>query len=207
METAEQIITLKFVGKSPFLMHNNQAVSPINPYSIEIKRKSGKKKKTQEDHSELFRLEWEAGLYLSDGEVKIPMRLVNKCLEQGAKKKKNGALWKSGCIILDDYCDFDYAGPKIRIGKQESIPEPKLDPHYAAHAHQMPVRVGTSSIIRTRPVFEGWSLQVRISYDPNTIDRDTVITAAEDAGKLVGLGDWRIEKGGSFGRFGVEVLD
>ena len=43
-----------------------------------------------------------------------------------------------------------------------------------------------------------------MSYDPEQIDEAQLKLALENAGSKVGLGDYRPEKGGLFGRYVVE---
>jgi hypothetical protein len=200
-------IKMMFVGETGFLMHNNRLANPLDPYTMAMGSKSGKRKKTIEDIKELARIEWEGGLYLYDGEIKIPMRVVNKTMERGATKQKNGTLWKTGCMVMDDYCKFDYPGAKIKCNGSKDIPNPDLDKYYENHNHQTIVRVGQASLLRTRPIFNDWTLETTIVFEPNVINRETVIQCAQDAGRLAGIGDWRIEKGGGFGRFSVEVIE
>ena len=200
-------IKFKLVGETPLLMHNNRLANPLDNYSQEISKKSGKRKKTLEDIWELARIEWEGGLYLYDGEIKIPMRVVNKCFERGATKQKNGMLWKSGCFIKDDFCPLNYPGQKINVQANSDIPNPELDKYFKKHMFQSMVRIGQATLLRTRPMFEDWSFETTVIFDGSVINRETLIQAAIDAGHLVGLCDWRMEKGGQYGRFSIEVVD
>lgn len=200
-------IKFKLVGETPLLMHNNRLANPLDKYSQEMSKKSGKRKKTIEDIWELARIEWEGGLYFYDGEVKIPMRVLNKTFERGATKQKNGMLWKSGCFVMDDYCTLSYSGKKIKAKINGDVPNPELDEFFRKHIFQTMVRVGQSTLLRTRPMFSDWSLEVEIMYDPTVINKETVVQCLKDAGRLVGMCDWRVEKGGQYGRFSVEVLN
>lgn len=200
-------IKLKLVGETPLLTHNNRLANPLDRYSQEMSKKSGKRKKTIEDIWELARIEWEGGLYLYDGEIKLPNRVINKCFERGATKQKNGMLWKSGCIVQDDYCPLKYAGPTIKVGSSGNIPNPELDKFFKKYLMQTMVRVGQATILRSRPEFSDWSLETTILFEPAVINKESLIQAAKDAGRLVGLCEWRMEKGGVHGRFTVEVID
>jgi len=200
-------IKLKFVGESPFLMHNNRLANPLDSYTIAMGSKSGKRKKTIEDIKELARIEWEGGLYTHEGTIKIPSRVVTKCMERGATKQKNGTLWKTGCVVTDDYCNFEYKGETIRFNGNKDIPNPELDKFFDNFNFQAIVRVGQASLLRTRPIFYDWSLTTTIAFMPSIINRETLIQCAVDAGMLAGIGDWRIEKGGGYGRFYVEVVE
>jgi hypothetical protein len=199
-------LKLKITGITPILMHNNRLANPLDAYSQAISSKSGKRKKTIEDIWELARIEWEGGLYLYDGEIKLPMRVVNKCFERGSTKQKNGTLWKSGCFIESDYCAMKYKGEHIKVAESTEIPNPDLDKFFHKNMFQAMVKVGQSTILRTRPLFSEWSFEVTILFDPSIINKETAVLAAKDAGRLVGLCDWRIEKGGRYGQFDVEVI-
>jgi len=200
-------IKFKIIGETPLLTHNNRMANPLDKYSQELSKKSGKRKKTIEDIWELARIEWEGGLYFYDGEVKLPMRVLNKCFERGATKQKNGMLWKTGCILENDYFPLKYAGQKIRANSNDMVPNPELDPYFKDYIFQTPVRVGQATTLRTRPIFNDWSMECIILYDPTVINRETVIQCLQDAGRLCGLCDWRVEKGGQFGRFSIEVIE
>jgi hypothetical protein len=56
--------------------------------------------------------------------------------------------------------------------------------------------------MRVRPMFREWSIEFDYAYDETELDEQSVITAAEIAGRLVGLCDYRPR----FGRFDVEVV-
>ena len=200
-------IKLKLIGETALLMHNNRLANPLDKYSQAISTRSGKRKKTIEDIWELARIEWEGGLYFYDGEIKLPARVINKCFERGATKQKNGMLWKTGCMLLDDFYPFSYKGKAINVDEVDEVPNPMLDEFFEKNMFQAMVKVGTASILRTRPMFEGWSCIVTVIYDNSVMNKESLIQAAKDAGRLVGLCDWRVEKGGQFGRFTVEVIE
>jgi hypothetical protein len=201
-------IKFKLVGETPLITHNNRLANPLDKYSQEMSKKSGKRKKTIEDIWELARIEWEGGgMYLYDGEIKIPLRVLNKTFERGATKQKNGMLWKSGCFVEEDCCPLSYGGKKIKVKMNGDIPNPELDEYFTSkNMFQVMVRVGQSTLLRTRPIFNDWSLEVTILYDPSVMNKETVIQCLKDAGRLVGMCEWRMEKGGQYGRFNVEVL-
>ncbi|MCP4568401.1 MAG: hypothetical protein GY841_12560 [FCB group bacterium] len=200
-------IKFKLTGETELLMHNNRMANPLDKYAQEMGKKSGKRKKTTEDIWELARIEWEGGLYFYDGEIKLPVRVVNKCMERGATKQKNGMLWKTGCFIEEDYCPVRYSGKTISVRMRDEVPNPELDKHFKKYLHQSIVKVGQASILRSRPIFKDWSLEFTALYDGSVINEQALVQAAKDAGRLVGMCDWRPEKGGQFGRFSVEVID
>jgi hypothetical protein len=203
-----ETLKLRFTGLTPLLMHNVRLSNPLDKYVAALKTVTGKRKKTIEDHIEIARIEWEGGLYLDDnGVVAVPMRWIGKCIQRGATKQKNGQLWKSGATIMEDHMPLTYAGPQIKKNGNGAIPDPDLDKFYDLYNFQTMAGVQRNKTLRTRPMFKDWSLETTIAHDSAIIERSLVIKAAEDAGRLCGMGDWRIENGGPFGRFSVEVIE
>jgi hypothetical protein len=64
------------------------------------------------------------------------------------------------------------------------------------------VKVGTAKIMRYRPIFRNWSLRASIMINEDVVNVNEVQKAAQDAGALIGLGDYRPR----FGRFNVEFV-
>jgi len=200
-------IKLRFVGETSMVTHNNRLANPLDSYSQEMSRKSGKRKKTVEDIWELARIEWEGGMYNYDGLIQLPQRVINATMIRGATKQKNGVLWKTGCLIENDYHPLKYKGKLINAKENGDIPNPKLDPWFDdEHRFQAMVRVGQATLLRTRPIFHDWSCEATILFDPTVINRESILQAACDAGRLVGFCEWRPEKGGGYGRFTVKIV-
>jgi hypothetical protein len=61
--------------------------------------------------------------------------------------------------------------------------------------------MGTADI-RYRAEYPEWSAVVRVEFAPHMIDAASVV-ALVDAGGRVGIGEWRPEKGGIYGTYGV----
>lgn len=58
--------------------------------------------------------------------------------------------------------------------------------------------------IRYRPEFYPWALSFQVEYMPNFWNEKTILDAIQSAGYLNGVGEFRIERGGSFGRFCID---
>ncbi len=54
--------------------------------------------------------------------------------------------------------------------------------------------INRSMDLRYRPVYKNWSMDIRISYDPDLIDPETIVNLANRAGRSVGIGEGRPEK-------------
>ena len=181
-------VTLK--GISPLLMHNSGGVNPIDPINKAKKKISGKRNKTDEDYEKLARLEWESGLYLdADEKVIIPGENIEAMLIMAGKKHKLGPKCKAG-IICDGDFKLTYDGPKAleKLYKDGRFTDTRV------------VRIMRASIMRTRPIFRVWSLDVEIMYRPDELDENQIQDILETAGGIIGLCDYRPR----FGRFEIE---
>ncbi len=68
--------------------------------------------------------------------------------------------------------------------------------------YTVPVVVQRSRILRTRAKFDlPWSCTFELDVDDEQIDQSQLLEWLDIAGRQIGLGDWRPEKSGMFGRF------
>ena len=69
------------------------------------------------------------------------------------------------------------------------------------------VRVGMGTAdIRYRPEFPKWATELDVSYNSRALAAEQIVNLFEIAGFAVGVGEWRPEKDGQFGRFRVEAI-
>lgn len=57
--------------------------------------------------------------------------------------------------------------------------------------------------VRTRPIFPEWACKVTVRYVRSRITERTIANLLGGAGAIVGIGDWRGEKGGPYGAFSL----
>jgi len=181
---------VKIEGTVPLIVHNIALADPLNPIVKEIKKISAKKKKTDDDHQAMARLEFQGGLYMDENDVIVmPAECLEGCLVSGSKKARLGQKFKSAMFIDDASIKFTFDGPT----KWEKRFEDKNCVSRAA------VRVQAARVMRTRPAFRNWTIEFTILYNPEIIDAGDVDNALEAAGSQCGLCEWRPR----FGRFEV----
>ena len=110
-------VVLAFDGRSsaqgsPLLCHNERLADPLDPTTRAVAEISSKRKKTEADHLELARREFEGGLYLGENGPMIPAANMLRCVEDGARRVRKGKDVNRGIVPLEDYADLDYAGPR-----------------------------------------------------------------------------------------------
>ena len=60
--------------------------------------------------------------------------------------------------------------------------------------------------LRYRPAFTNWKIRLQISLiEVGTFNMESIINAIDMGGFMNGIGEWRMERDGEFGRFHVEV--
>ena len=70
-----------------------------------------------------------------------------------------------------------------------------------------PVVVNGKRILRSRARFDRpWSVVGVADVDPELVDKDQLSAWLATGGRRVGLGDWRPEKSGHYGRFDVQEV-
>ena len=192
------IVKIKLIGRTPTLMHSDRLANPFDPITKQLKALSGKRGKTEEDLLEIARVEWLGGMYYDeDLGPYIPGRNITSMLINAAKRSKEGKKVSAGLIINEDKIRLNYSGPR-------NPDEMWSDGRFT---DIRTIKVQASRVARCRAIFCDWSLEFEVIYDPTVVEKTDIVKWAENAGKLIGLGDYRIEKSGTFGRFDVEVLN
>lgn len=188
-------INLKITGVSPILMHSDRLANPLDPLKKEIAKYTSKRKKTDEDHEEISRIEWLAAMYFDESiGPYLPGRMIKASLINAAKKTKEGPKIRSGLLVATDKARLEYDGSRNQKDMWVS----------GEFTDVRSVVVQRARIMRCRPVFRDWSCHVEIIIDESVVDTVDVFRLAETAGAMVGLGDFRPQYGGDFGRFSVE---
>ena len=66
-----------------------------------------------------------------------------------------------------------------------------------------PVVIQRAKIMRHRPRLEKWSITCELEIDESLVPAKTILELLNDCGRRVGVGDFRPQKGGPFGRFQI----
>ena len=174
-------IRLRLVGTSPLIVHKWSEKAKKQMLDKQMKRASqGKAAKDPEQ-------DYRESLYVrEDGSYGFP-----------------AVAFKAAAVRAGTYCDmkmiflrgaFHVEGDLVLI---EGEPEPRED--------MVRVGMGTADI-RYRPQFPKWATELDITYNSRALTDEQIINLFEIAGFAVGVGEWRPEKDGQFGRFQVESI-
>lgn len=185
-------LKITWKGITPLLMNSCKCVNPLHPISIEKKKYTSKRTKTEDDLKIISDLDWEAAAYWKDDiGMYIPAENVEATIVGGAKINRKGTDIQKYCNVTDLYIPLDYGE---NLTKEQLIADEKYRDVRA-------VNVQRSKLLRTRPRFDKWGIIFNMCYDENKIDLETIVNALENAGSYVGLCDYRPR----YGKFLVTV--
>lgn len=188
--TKMETLKVKLTGIAPIMMHNGQLADPTNKWTIELKRLTGLKKKTEEDLLEIRRVEWFGGLYLDDkNQVVLPSENVLAAVGGGARKSKDGKEAAAGVFAEQPWFRLSYNGPK-------NIEQLYEDARFVDYRS---VVIGGKRVMRARPIFREWEVSVALTINTDLIDKSKVMKALEMCGERVGI----LEHRPRYGRFTV----
>ena len=190
-------VSIECTGRSPLLMNSDRAADPLSTEARWLNEIAGKRQKTEADMVELARRQFLCSLYLDvAGRPTIPTDNVHACLYAAAKRRKEGPIFSGSFTVTG--VRLGYAGPDDPDELWET-PQTFVD--------RRSVKVGASRVIRTRAVFPEWSLTVTAEHDPEVADLFHIRQWVQIAGARIGLGDYRPQRGGLFGRFDASVTE
>lgn len=182
-------VNIKSLG--PMLMHSCALANPLDPLTKAHKALTSKRKKTDEDHSAIAKSEWLASFYYDEkvGPY-LPGVNVESCIFEAAKLRKLGRVAKRAIFVQEDRIKLEYDGPR------------DLEKMFAdgRFVDARAVKVSMARLIRYRPKFDEWSATFNVTFNSEQLNREELLDVINDAGSLVGLGDFRPR----FGKFSIE---
>lgn len=166
-------IQVTIQGRSALLMHS----FPMEPIK-------NLEKKSPEEQAEF-------AAYRDDkGRLYFPAVNVGRSIVAGAsysKGKGKSSLQKpiAACLLVSP--------ERLDLGTKE----------YAIDSRPVVIKATKGRIVRHRPRLDDWRLSFEIEYDDDLLNENQVRQCIDDAGSRVGIGDFRPECKGPFGRFNV----
>ncbi len=186
---------IKLTGTHALLMHSSELANPLSQAAKRLAEVTAKRGKTDEDHEEIARREWAGGLYFDPIEGPyLPGMNIERALLDSARMSRLGKSIERGVFITSDVNPLIYDGPRDPAGMLAKG---------TMFMHMSSAKVGRVRVMRTRPVFRSWSVKATGTLDEEQMDFAELVTVAQRAGRLVGVGDWRPR----YGRFEAEVTE
>ncbi len=174
-----QLIELEIEGVSPLLLHNPAGMRPPN---ATLARKNIPE----------VEVEAEAGTYrMPDGQLALPTPAFRSCLVSGGKGRRFGKTAATTII----------KGAVFAADEMTPLFDPDGTP---AHTFEIDMRravVQRAAVVRARPKLPKWAATIRFEIDDEFISETQVREVLAIGGRTIGVGDYRPEKAGPFGRF------
>lgn len=189
-------------GISPLIMHSRErGLDTFDPLAIEeaeINRRKGGNR-TASDVARSREIGCHRSLWLDDdGKIAIPTGAFRACLENAARKLKQGGDVREGLLVIKSEFKYD----RETLG---STPDEVARNKTAQFT--VPVMVQKQAVQRTRARFTEWGAVFTLDTDPELVDLAKLERWVDIGGRRIGLGDWRPGKsGGEYGRFELVSL-
>lgn len=189
-----EIVKLRLKGESPLLMHSDRSTNPLDPAVKRHKTLTSVRKKADEVNEAIARSEWDLAMYHDDdaGPV-MPTANIRAVIVAGGRLNKLGAAIERGAVMAQSAVPVKYEGPRT---KDEMWNDGRF-------TDARSVVVNRGRVMRYRPLFVKWEIEVDVMLDESVIDKEQMLQCAQNGGRLIGLCDNRRN---GFGRFSVEVI-
>jgi hypothetical protein len=184
--------TIRLVGDSPLIVHKWS-----DKAKKEMLDKQMKKAKTGREAKDPWQ-DYVNSLYWLTEQPANPLQMEIDFAKFGFpaigfKASAVSAGYRSGITKdkVSSYGAFHIVGDMVEIQGKPEIREDM-------------VRIQQTTDIRYRAEFKQWSAEITIRYNANVMSMEQIINLFNLGGFAVGVGEWRPEKGGSFGMYHVE---
>jgi len=178
-------------GDSPFIMNRFDEKEKQKMVEKQMK-KTSKAKEARDPEAEVQRSLY----YLDDKKTKIgfPADGVKACMVRGAKML--------GMVMSDSRSAFFVEGIYSERDNRDLVPV-----FGTVEGREDVVRIGMEkSMVRFRgQVKIGWKMNIKIRYNSSLISDDQLVNMLEAGGFGCGLGEWRPERNGTFGRYHIST--
>lgn len=135
-----------------------------------------------------YEQEFEEARYIHDGKDVYPTAGIKKTMVEA-------------CGFVDGVFKTTARGAFFILGEWSEI---KSDPP-ELHKVIAWINGGRIPVVRIRPLYRNWTIDVSVRYDANIISAEQLVYLFVKGGFSVGLGDWRPQCSGSFGMFEVRA--
>lgn len=203
-------VNLRIVGDTPLIVHAWSEKAKRMMLEAQMKTTKTKAKESRDPFDDFAQALYWISEKPDDGNGKITEELFDEAINNGArfgfpvgaiKQAANSAAYRMGWVknqmsLRGAYFLKTDAGELGEI--KGSVPVIRED--------MVRVGIGTADL-RYRPMFENWYMDFQLEYNASgAMTLEQIINCLNAGGYTVGIGEWRPEKDGDFGRFHVETI-
>lgn len=194
-----QTATIKIVGDSPLIMHKWSEKA-----KKEILDKQMKKAKTKGHDAKDPVADFINSMYWLEGEPEEKTEEgFAKAIQNGARFGFPSVAFKASAVSAGYRCGV--TKDKVSMNAAFHIDGESVEIHGTPEMREDMVKIamGTADI-RYRGEFKNWYAVFPVKYNASAISLEQLVNLFNLGGFACGVGEWRAEKGGTFGMFHVE---
>lgn len=175
-----EVMEIQLIGDSPLIMHkwSEKAKKQMLDKQMKVAKSGREAKNPEQDFQDCI-------YHHPDGGYGFPSVAFKNAAVSACRFTENTKMTVARGA-------FHVEGEFVKIEGDE--PSPRED--------MVRVGMGTADI-RYRAEFRQWTAKVLVSYNRKALSREQIVNLFNLAGFGVGVGEWRPEKDGQFGRFHV----
>lgn len=179
-------------GLTPLLQHRwtEDAEKEGKTRSVNIESRT-----PREEAARFAYIDKDAGFYIPGAAFARLLREAGTAHKQRGSRKSLKYVIPAAVLLTDDAVPLTNGDGKTRIADFEVDSRPVVIP------------ATKGRIMRHRPRFDCWSATLNMEVDESVLDEEIVHQLLTEGGARIGVGDFRPEKGGPFGRFRVVAWD
>lgn len=200
-----KLIPVKIVGDTPLIVHAWSPKAKLMMLEAQQKKTKTKAKEIRDPFSEFVQsMYWLTEM--PDGNEKAFQKAIDKGAKFGfpltsIKQASNSAAYRQGWVKDQ----MGLRGAYFLSSSFGELGEIKSD---TPIMREDMVRIGNGSAdLRYRGEFRNWSIEFMVEYNENgnfTIEQ--IFNCIDAGGFVTGIGEWRPEKDGNFGRYHLEFI-
>lgn len=181
------IVVFRIVGMSPLLQNNPAAfIGASSPGGL-----GQKPEYIDEDEARKRCYLDEDGRFVHPADA-FRKAMIKAVAKLNFGKGKSAPAIIKGCVFCaEQFC-------VIEDGKGKPATKYEIDRRSVVNPSNK------ARVLRCRPVWSPWAMRLALELDMAFVEASHIRDALLLAGRKIGVGDYRPEKGGSFGRFTVE---
>ena len=172
-------LVVNMTGTTPLVMHNPRLVDPLYEITKAIKELTSQKPRTDEIDAQIAELEFKGGLYINEQGPYVEAQAIRKTWIMGARLSKKGKAVERGVTMLDIEYPLIFTGPR-------DAEELWKNKDFVWRA-QTVIPGGKGRVMRTRPQFAQWALDVAMDLDLEMLNRRDFERVISDSGLYIGL--------------------
>jgi hypothetical protein len=203
----EKVVEIDIVGCDEGMLQNQ--LRPETKHKLQYGETAGASE-TKAQKTEKAKANWGgSGHFADNGSRGHPSESFLKAMQQSVPmvtlsggKKVSSKVMVLRCIsVLPDA--FSKEGLPLCSFSADTKANSSVKVEPAEHWANNKNSGGTPVPVYRTHIIGGWKMTVRVSYDSTVMSTQDVLMLMQKAGSNVGVGSWRKEKGGVFGRWKV----